>query len=97
MFPRITSLTALALALCVPLLDANASFPPKSFKASRAEMTRACEALGENVSYDAWTYKPGEYGCVDLRTGNVVICKDDGTCKLYFGARPRKPFIRMTV
>jgi hypothetical protein len=97
MFPRILSAATLALAIAVPMLDANASFPPKSFKSSRAEMTRACDALGENVSYDAWTYKPGEYGCVDLRTGNVIICKDDGTCKLYFGARLRKSKLRMTV
>ena len=94
---RILPAAVLMLAVAVPMLDANASFPPKSFKSSRADMARACDALGENVSYDAWIYKPGEYGCVDLKTGNVVICKDDGTCKLYFGARPRKSGFKMTV
>jgi hypothetical protein len=94
-FPRILSVILLAIAVATSMSDANASFPPKSFKASREDMARACAALGSNVSYDAWNYKPGEYGCVDLRTGNVVICKDDGTCKLYFGARPRKGGIGM--
>jgi hypothetical protein len=85
---------ALALAIAAP---AHASFPPKSFTASRAEMARACAALGADVSYVAWAYKPGEYGCVDLRSGNVVICKSDGSCKLYFGARPRKSRMGITV
>jgi hypothetical protein len=38
---------ALALAIAAP---AHASFPPKSFTASRAEMARACAALGADVS-----------------------------------------------
>jgi hypothetical protein len=96
MFPRTFFLAILALA-SLPVFDAHASFPPKSFTASRAEMARACDALGHDVSYDAWTYKPGEYGCVDLKTGNVVICQTDGTCKLYFAARPRQSGTGMMV
>jgi hypothetical protein len=97
MLARLASTAALVLAVALPAIDANASFPPKSFKSTRTEMARACEALGSDASYDAWQYKPGEYGCANLSTGNIVICQHDGSCKLYFGALPRKRGIKMTV
>jgi hypothetical protein len=88
---RIIAAVTLVLAASV----AEASFPPKTFTASRAEMARACGALGHNVSTTAWDYKPGEYGCVDLRSGHVTVCQPDGTCKLYF--RARAPKSRFTI
>lgn len=86
MFFRIAAAALLLFAASA----AQASFPPKTFNASRAEMARACGALGQNASYTAWDYKPGEYGCVDLSSGHVTICQPDGSCKIYFRARALK-------
>lgn len=75
-------------------LPAAASFPPKTFSASKEDIAARCEALGDRASYTAWDYKPGEYGCVDIKTGFVLICKAASeVCKLYFPARkfPPKP------
>ena len=74
--------------------SASASFPPKVFKASQDEIAARCESLGERASYTAWNYKADEYGCVDTKTGFVLICKvGTEVCKLYFPGRkfPSKP------
>jgi hypothetical protein len=84
-----------AASLLLAASAAQASFPPKTFNASRAEMAQACGTLGQNASYTAWDYKPGEYGCVDLRSGHVTICQPDGSCKIYF--RARAPKSRFTI
>ena len=79
---------------------ASASFPPKTFTASKEDIAQRCQSLGSRASYTAWDYKPGEYGCVDTKTGFVLICKE-GTevCKLYFPAHkvPPQPHKRMAV
>lgn len=86
----------IAAALLVLMATAaQAGFPPKTFNASREDMAKACGALGQNASYAAWNYKPGEYGCVDLRSGHVTICQPDGSCKIYF--RARAPKSRFTI
>jgi hypothetical protein len=86
---RAASALGLATALSA---QAHASFPPKTFKASKDDIAQRCEALGERASYTAWDYKPGEYGCVDLKTGFTLICKEaDESCKLYFPARKPPP------
>ena len=94
---RICAAIGVAASIAAP---AAASFPPKRFKATKEEMASRCESLGDRASYTDWDYKPGEYGCVDTKTGFVLICKE-GTevCKLYFPSRkfPPQPRKRMAV
>jgi hypothetical protein len=88
-FVRICAALGVAASIAAP---AAASFPPKRFKASKEEMASRCESLGDRASYTDWDYKPGEYGCVDTKTGFIVICKEaDESCKLYFPRRKPSP------
>ena len=86
---RAAAILATFAAFAAP---AFASFPPKTFKASQEEIAARCAGLGSRASTTAWDYKSGEYGCVDTRTGFVLICqKANETCKLYYPARRITP------
>jgi hypothetical protein len=91
-FLRIAAALGVAASFVAPTA---AGCPPKTFKASKDEIARRCDSLGDRASYTDWDYKPGEYGCVDTKTGFILICKEaDESCKLYFPRRKPSPIGR---
>ena len=84
-----TTSTAVAVALAVlnSAAAASAGTMPRKFEATRDAVGKICERFGDNLSFTAWDFKPGEYGCADAKNGHVILCKSSGTCTFYYGPR----------